>query len=174
VHRSSNSSSHSYPLCPHANFATRGITVASRVWDMSLGDSKHRFGVLWLFFGYSLALHVLDEAGHDFLSVYNPNALALRRVLSWLPFPQFTLQSFIGALLLALALWLGLAPLAFRGSIWMRRLAIPVGLLAGCGNGLAHIGSSVYFGRMMPGVYTAPLILLAGILLLRAARRNQD
>jgi hypothetical protein len=139
---------------------------------MNLGDSKQRFGVLWLFFGYSLALHVLDEAGHDFLSVYNPNALALRRVLPWLPFPQFTFQSFVGTLLLALVLWLGLAPLAFRRPAWMRRVAIPVAVLAGIGNGLAHLGSSIYFARMMPGVYTAPLILVAGGVLLREALRG--
>jgi hypothetical protein len=139
---------------------------------MNLGDSEQRFGILWLFFGYSLALHVLDEAGHDFLSVYNPNALALRRVLPRLPFPLFTFRSFIGVLLLVLTLWLGMSPMAFRRPVWMRYLAIPVALLAGCGNGLAHIGSSIYFGQMMPGVFTAPLILLAGILLLRAARQE--
>jgi hypothetical protein len=140
---------------------------------MDLGDSNQRFGVFWLFFGYSLALHVLDEAGHDFLSVYNPNALALRRVLPWLHLPLFTFQSFIGVLLLVLTLWLGMAPMAFRRPAWMRRMAIPVAALAGSGNGLVHIGSSFYFGRMMPGVYTAPLILLAGIMLLRAARQKQ-
>jgi hypothetical protein len=136
---------------------------------VNLGDSRQRFGMVWLFFGYCLALHVLDEAGHDFLSVYNPNALYLRRVLPWLPFPTFTFQSFIGSLLLALTFWLALAPLAFRGLVWMRRLAIPFAVLAGIGNGLAHLGSSIYFRRLMPGVYTAPLILLAGVVLLREA-----
>jgi hypothetical protein len=38
---------------------------------MYLGDVNQRFGICWLFFGYTLALHLLDEAGHDFLSVYN-------------------------------------------------------------------------------------------------------
>jgi len=136
---------------------------------MNLGDSNQRFGVLWLFFGYSLALHVLDEAGHNFLSFYNPNALAIRRALPWLPFPVFTFQSWIGSLLCALALWMALAPMAFCRPKWMRRLAIPVAVLAGIGNALGHLGSSIYYGRLMPGVYTAPLILLAGIVLLRDA-----
>jgi len=136
---------------------------------MYLGDSGQRFGVIWLFFGYSLALHVLDEAGHDFLSFYVPNALAIRHALPWLPFPVFTFQSWIGSLLCALALWLALAPLAFHGPKWMRRLAIPVAVLAGIGNALGHLGSSIYYGRMMPGVYTAPLILLAGVVLLKTA-----
>ena len=33
---------------------------------MNLGGSEQRFGIWWLAFGYTLALHVLDEAGHDF------------------------------------------------------------------------------------------------------------
>ncbi|MGB9073552.1 MAG: HXXEE domain-containing protein [Terriglobales bacterium] len=136
---------------------------------MILGDRNQQFGIAWLAFGYVLALHVLDEAGHDFLSVYNPNALAIRHALPFLRVPVFTFQEWIGSLSLALALWLALTPLAFRGLRWMRWLAIPVAILAGIGNALGHIGSSIYYGRLMPGVYSAPLILLAGIWLLRNA-----
>jgi len=136
---------------------------------MHLGDSNQRFGIYWLFFGYTLALHVLDEAGNNFLAVYNPNALAIRRALPFLPIPVFTFQEWVGALALALALWLALAPLAFRGLKWMRWLAVPVAILAGIGNALGHILSSIYYGRLMPGVFSALLILLSGIVLLRSA-----
>ncbi len=136
---------------------------------MYLGDVNQRFGICWLFFGYTLALHVLDEAGHDFLAVYNPNALAIRRAVSFLLVPVFTFQSWIGSLVLALTMLLVLTPFAFRGLKWMRTLAIPIAVLPGIGNGAAHILSSIYFKRMMPGVYSAPLILLSGVLLLRAA-----
>jgi hypothetical protein len=136
---------------------------------MNLGDSNQRFGVCWLFFGYTLALHVLDEAAHDFLAVYNPNALAIRRALPLLPIPVFTFQTWIASLLCALTLWLALTPLASQGSKWMRRLAIPIAALAGIGNAFVHIGSSIYYWRFMPGVYSAPLILLSGIVLLRVA-----
>ncbi|MGA3193617.1 MAG: HXXEE domain-containing protein [Terriglobales bacterium] len=135
---------------------------------MNLGDSNRRFGICWLFFGYTLALHVLDEAGNDFLSVYNPNALAIRRALL-LPIPTLTLQTFIASLLCVLTLWLALTPLAFRGSKSMRRLAIPVAAVGGIANALAHLGSSIYYRRFMPGVYSAPLILFSGIVLLRVA-----
>jgi len=134
---------------------------------MDLGDSNQRFGIYWLAFGYTLALHVLDEAGHNFLAVYIPNALAIRRALPFLPVPLFNFQNWIGSLLFGLAVWLALTPWAFRGLKWTRWLAIPVALLAGIGNGLAHILSSIYMGRFMPGVYSAPLILLSGTLLLR-------
>jgi hypothetical protein len=140
---------------------------------MNVGDRDQRFGIYWLAFGYTLALHVLDEAGHDFLSVYNPNALAIRRLLPFMPVPVFTFQQWIGSLLCALGIWLALAPLAFRGLKWLRRLAIPVAILAGIGNALGHILSSIYMRRFMPGVYSAPLILLSGIVLLRSAWRME-
>ena len=140
---------------------------------MNLGDSNQRFGIYWLAFGYTLALHVLDEAGNDFLSFYNPNALSIRRLLPHLPLPVFTFRQWIGSLLCALAIWLALAPLAFRGLKWQRRLAIPVAILAGIGNALGHILSSIYMRRFMPGVYSAPLILLSGIVLLRSAWRME-
>lgn len=140
---------------------------------MNLGDRNQRFGIYWLAFGYTLALHVMDEASHDFLSVYNPNAMAIRRFLPLLPVPVFTFRQWIGSLLCGLAIWLALAPLAFRASKWMRRLAIPVALLAGIGNALGHLLSSIYYVRFMPGVYSAPLILLSGIVLLRSALERE-
>jgi hypothetical protein len=85
--------------------------------------------------------------------------------------PVLTLQSFVGILLCGLAVWLGLAPLAFRRPLWLRVLAVPVALLGGIANGCAHLIASIGYRRFMPGVYTAPLILIAGILLLRDALR---
>jgi len=156
-----------------------GVAALSRQNTMSLSavvkfsDSNQRFGIIWLFFGYTLALHVLDEAGNDFLSVYNPTALAIRRALPFLPVPVFTFREWIAALASALFLWLVLAPFAFRGLKWLKLLAIPVAALAGIGNGLMHVLSSIYFRRFMPGVYSAPLILLSGTLLLLCALRKE-
>jgi len=141
---------------------------------MNLGDANQRFGVAWLFFGYTLALHVLDEAGHDFLSVYNPNALAIRRALPFLPIPIFTFQSWIGSLALGLAILLALTPIAFRGSAVLRGIALFLAVVPGLLNGTGHIVGSLYMGRMMPGVYSAPLLLLSGTVLLRAALKRQD
>lgn len=141
---------------------------------MNLGDIKHRFGIAWLFFGYTLALHVLDEAANNFLSFYVPNALAIRRALPFLPIPIFNFQSWMGSLSLALALWLALTPLAFRGLKGTRWIAIPVALLAGLANGTAHIVSSIYMGRLMPGVFSAPLILLSGYWLLKNALKKGE
>ena len=49
-------------------------------------------------------------------------------------------------------------------------LALPFGGLM-LVNGLGHLGGSIYFRRMMPGAYSAPLLIAASIYLLVAARR---
>ena len=55
-----------------------------------MGIATHRlFGFAWLAFALALAVHVLDEATHDFLSVYNPSAQAIRSRLPFLPLPTF-------------------------------------------------------------------------------------
>ncbi len=140
---------------------------------MHLGDFNQRFGIYWLFFGYTLALHALDEAGHGFVTVFNSNALAIRRALPFLRVPVLALQDFIGILALFLTLLLALAPLAFRGVKWMRGLAIPISVIAGILNGTMHILSSIYMKRLMPGVYSSPLLLLAGTLLLRSSLERE-
>ena len=37
-------------------------------------------------------------------------------------------------------------------------------------NGLLHITGSIYLGRLMPGVYSAPLLLAGSIYLLASTR----
>ena len=62
--------------------------------------------------------------------------------------------------------------MAFRRPAWMRLIAVLFALIAGVANGCAHIIVSINYGRMMPGVYTPPLVLLAGILMLKEAVRG--
>ena len=135
---------------------------------MSL-EANTRFGWAWLMFAVSLACHVMDEAAHDFLAIYNPNALWLRARFH-LPFPPvFTFREWIISLSVAIILLLVFTPLALREKRWLQIVAIPIGLLVGIGNGLAHVLSSFYFHKLMPGVISAPLIIATGVLLLAAA-----
>lgn len=123
------------------------------------------FGLAWVGFAIAIALHAADEAIHDFLSVYNPNARALRQRLH-IPIPVFSLRGFIVALSSAVALLLVLSPFAFQGAHWLRVLAVPVVILAGIANGCLHLGGSVLYRLWMPGVLTAPLLLVVGSWLL--------
>lgn len=129
-----------------------------------------RFGVAWVAFALALAVHVTDEATHNFLAVYNPSVLAIRARLPFLPIPTFTFGVWISLLVAGIFLLLCLSPLAFRGSGWLLIAAWPLGLIIGLANASLHIGSSIYYKRSMPGVYSSPVLLIAAVFLLAAAR----
>ena len=137
------------------------------------GARNARFGAAWLLFALALALHAIDEANHHFLAYYNPNARMIRERLH-IPVPVFTPEMFALTLGAAVMLLLLLTPSAFRGARWMRWLAVPLAIVAGIGNALLHIISSAYFHRFMPGVYSSPVLLVAAIFLLVAAKPRSD
>ena len=128
-----------------------------------------RVGYAWLAFALAVAVHVTDEAMHDFLATYNPTARAIREQLPFLPLPTFSFPVWLGGLIAGIALLLLLSPLAFRGNARLRLIALPLAVVVGVFNSLGHIGSSIYMERWMPGVYSAPLLLVAAVWLLAAA-----
>ena len=131
-----------------------------------------RFGFAWLGFGLALSIHVLDEAVHDFLAFYNPNARAIRARFPFLPLPTFTLESLLTSLAIGIAIFLCLSPFAFRGMRWARIAAVPVAIVVGILNACGHTFASIYYHRWMPGVYSSPLLLLAAIFLIATARSH--
>jgi hypothetical protein len=126
----------------------------------SIAGVATRFGVAWLLLCVALALHVVDEALTDFLSVYNPTAQSLRKRFPFLPVPVFTFRVWLAGLCLAILLFFCLSPLAFHGNRLAIWLAYPFAVIM-FGNGLGHVGASVYRRRWMPGVYSSPCLLLA-------------
>jgi hypothetical protein len=127
------------------------------------------FGLAWLVAAVALALHVADEASHDFLSWYNPRALRIRRALRGFPIPPtFTFWPWLLGLIAGVLVLCGLTPFAYRGAGWLRPVAY---VLAGIhiGNGLLHVGGSILARRPVPGVWTAPVLLVAGLWLAYAA-----
>jgi len=130
-----------------------------------LGDGASRFGAAWVALCIALGIHVVDEARTDFLSVYNPAVLAIRARFPFLPLPTFTFPYWLGGLITVTVFLFALAPAAFRGEPGMRPAAYIFGIVM-AGNGLLHLGGSVYMRKAMPGVYSAPIILAAAIYLL--------
>jgi hypothetical protein len=116
-----------------------------------------------------LAIHVTDEALTGFLSVYDPMVGAIRGRFPFLPLPAFTFGVWLGGLIMAVVALLILSRFAFRPVGWVTPLAYIFGALM-LVNGLMHLVGSVYFGRLMPGVYSAPLLVAASIYLLANAR----
>jgi hypothetical protein len=138
--------------------------------EFSSATVNHR-GWAWVALCLTLAVHVFDEAMTDFLSVYNPAVQAIRERLPFLPLPIFTFENWLTGLIAAITILLLLSPFAFGRAAWMRALSYPFAILMLL-NGLGHIAGSFYLGRMMPGVYSAPLLLAASIYLLWSVRRG--
>ena len=136
-------------------------------------SSASNFGWAWIALCLAFALHVTDEALTDFLSVYNPTVRAIRQRLPFLPLPTFTFKVWLIGLASAVMLLLGLSPFAFSGARRMSPLAYVFGIIM-LANGLQHIVGSIYMGRLMPGVYSSPLLLIcSGHLLLNVRHRKQ-
>lgn len=134
---------------------------------------NRRFGLAWLGFAVALAIHVLDEATHDFLSFYNPSARAIRARMPFLPLPTFTFESWLTTLVIGISVFVCLSPFAFRGTRWARFVAVAASILVGVVNAGGHMFISVYYHRWMPGVYSSPLLLLAALFLLSSALSRQ-
>jgi len=66
------------------------------------------------------AVYVADEAAHDFRSLYNPAAEAIRRALPLVPLPIFTFPVWIAGLTAGVALMLAASPAVFKGARWTR------------------------------------------------------
>lgn len=134
-------------------------------------DAVQRHGVAWLLLTAALGVHVADEALTDFLSFYNPMVTSLRERLGWWPMPTFTFDVWLTGLIVAVVLLALLSAFAFRGARAMAWASFPYGGLMLL-NGLGHTLGSVYFGRLLPGVYSSPLLLAASVWLLLCARRR--
>jgi hypothetical protein len=129
------------------------------------GPGITHHGLAWVALCLAFAAHVVDEALTDFLSVYNPTVRAIRQKFPFLPLPTFTFRIWLTGLILAVILLLLLSPYAFRRERWITILSYPFGIIM-LGNGLLHIIGSFHLGRLMPGIYTAPLLLACSTYLL--------
>jgi hypothetical protein len=103
------------------------------------GEQLRAFGIAWVLLCIALALHVLDEALTDFLSVYNPTVQAIRRRFPFLPLPVFSFRVWLTGLCAAVLLALCLSPLAFHGSSFALGVSYPLAVVM-FGNAMGHIG----------------------------------
>jgi|SRR5947207_353385 len=135
------------------------------------GGSTTAFGWAWVAATLALALHIADEATHDFLAWYNPQPLRIRRFLGGFPFPPtFTFWPWLIGLSLAVLMLAVLIPQAYAGNSWLRVLAIVMGV-EHVGNGLLHVGAGLMMRRAVPGIWSAPILLATGIWLLHSTLR---
>ena len=131
---------------------------------MSLPERHAR---AWLFLVAALALHVLDEALTGFLDFYNPLVLQLRESLGFWPMPNFTFGVWLSGLVALVVILAVLTPAVRRGATGTRLVSWVLAVIM-LGNGIAHLAGSVYYRRWLPGATSAPLLLVASIMLMNA------
>lgn len=129
--------------------------------------------IAWVALAIALGLHVTDEALTGFLPVYNGVVDGIRAKHPWVPLPTFTFPVWLGGLILGVLVLLALTPVVSRGAQWVRVVSIVLGVLM-TGNALGHIGASVYWGKLAPGVYSAPLLLISAVALFVTALRAKE
>jgi hypothetical protein len=120
----------------------------------------------------ALALHVLDEALTDFLGFYNPLVLSIRSSVSWFPMPTFTCGVWLTGLIVLVVVLALLGPTVRRGALGIGFMSWALSAIMFL-NGLGHLAGSVYFSRWLPGATSAPLLLVASVLLARATWERQ-
>lgn len=141
--------------------------------NRGIDKSETEHGLAWVILSLALAIHVADEALGDFLSFWNPLVRAIRERIPVLPLPTFVFEVWLAGLILGVLVLLALSRYAFHGARWMVPLSYALGVMM-FGNGLFHILGSIYIGEMIPGVYSAPVLLAASIYLVRCAYRRAD
>jgi hypothetical protein len=130
--------------------------------------ATRRFRFAWLTLCAALAIHVIDEAANDFLSYYNPTVRAVRQRVPWLPLPTFAFGDWLAGLITAILLLVLASLLIRRHARGMALAALPFGGLM-LANGVLHLAASAWLGRLMPGAWSSPLLILSSLWLLREA-----
>jgi Protein of unknown function with HXXEE motif len=129
------------------------------------------FGAAWIAMSIAFGLHVIDEAATNFLDWYNPIAGRIRGRLR-IPFPPtFTFWPWFLGLLVVTAILFMLVPLTTAPSRTIVWVGVALGII-NVGNGLLHIIAAIRYGRRVPGVISAPLLLACAAWLLVAAART--
>jgi len=116
----------------------------------------------WILLTVAGALHVLDEALHDFLSYYNPLVLDLREKLGLFPMPTFSHGLWLGGLIAAILLSFLLTPIVARGRRVIRMVVTAISIVMIL-NAFGHMFGSLYFGYLVPGFFSSPLLLIAAV-----------
>lgn len=127
----------------------------------------------WVLFVSALALHVFDEAMTDFLPFYNQTVLSLKERFGFFPAPTFTFQNWLTGLITLIVIgYLATIKVAQGGRV-IRVVTVALGFLM-IANALGHLLGSLYYGRMLPGLLSSPILLAASVWVIIRGFRNSS
>lgn len=131
-----------------------------------------KLGIAWMALVLAFAIHVVEEMATGFLPFYNSLVVSVRESYPAFPMPTFAFPVWLVSLCIALVALLLSSPLVFEGRRFMRPVAYMFGV-AMVASAVGHIVGSFYFGTAIPGAYSAPVLLIAAIVLLVTANRGR-
>ncbi len=159
----------------HWDFARQLADISCAVTSdpQSRRQCYRRHWWAWICLCAALAIHVVDEALTDFLAIYNPAVLTIRERYPSMPLPTFTFETWLALLIFAVIALIAASYFVWRGR-WAMRPSSHVFAIGMLLNGLLHIAWSAYAWKLMPGVYSSPLLLVASIALIVYTPAHHD
>jgi ABC-type antimicrobial peptide transport system permease subunit len=131
---------------------------------------RNRNVVAWLILVSMIGLHVFDEAMTGFVPFFNQFITDLREPFGYFPAPTFSFGPWLSGLTIGIILLYGLTPLVARGGKVIRVFTIVLGVLMAL-NGLGHLLGSIFLGKVLPGMWSSPFLLLAAVFVVRQGIR---
>jgi hypothetical protein len=138
------------------------------------GKAKiRRHWLAWIALCTATAIHVADEAFTNFLAAYNPTVQEIRLQYPLLPLPTFTFEVWLTLLITGVLILFGFSYFVWQGKTWMRRAshAFAGFMLL---NGVLHIAASFYAWKLIPGVYSSPLLIVISLVLISCSRWRKN
>lgn len=130
-----------------------------------------RLGVLYLSLGLAQAAHSFEEIVTHLYDFFWVVTGVFHRGFSWFPQFRWPADLFAAVNVTLVALLLGSWPFVERRNTPALSLAWVAGIIETV-NGFNHIAAAIFFRGYLPGVITAPVLLVLGPLLLRELRRS--
>ncbi len=121
---------------------------------------RSRLSQAWLALTVVLTLHIIEGALRDYLAFYNPLAMSLRDTLLWTWMPTFTLAAWLGGWIVILGVLYGMTWFAVYNARWIIWAAIAYAEVMFL-YAAAKLGFAIYLEKAIPGVLTAPLLVIA-------------
>lgn len=123
---------------------------------------ENKNAIAWALMVFAAGLHVFDEALTNFPGFYNSLVLELQKGLGFFPAPVISHRVWLGGLISVVIIGFVLTPLVNRGRGFFRILTTVLGanMIA---KALVNILGSLFFGRLLPGFWSSPFLLVAAV-----------
>ncbi len=138
---------------------------------MTNEEKVHRIGTLYWLLAFGQAAHSIEEMRTGLYDFFWTMTGVFHQAFP--SFPQFRWDAvtFAAVNMGIITFVLGIVPFVREGRGWALGLAAVVAVVEVL-NGIAHISAAFYFWDYVPGVASAPLLLILGVTLLRELGRG--